>query len=175
MKKALKFLSSMRFALILLLILILACAAGSLVTQNQTLAWYTQRYSEQTAALIVAAGLDDVFHSWWFIVITAFLCINLFLCNLVRLPSLVRRFKAAADPSCIAGARAAVSLRCRGSRDDQKYEKQKHHIEPVLPEERHHYTVKTQENPLQKEKNPGPGSRHFLSLIGVRRCRNENV
>ncbi len=120
MKKALKFLSSMRFALILLLILIIACAAGSLVTQNQTLAWYTQRYSERTAALLVAAGLDDVFHSWWFIVITAFLCINLFLCNLVRLPSLVRRFKEAADPTCIAGAQAAVSLRCRGSRDEVK-------------------------------------------------------
>lgn len=95
MKKALKFLSSMQFAMILLLVLIIACAAGSL-------------------------GRDDVFRSWWFILITAFLCINLILCNLVRLPSLVRRFKQAADPAFIAGAAPAVSFRCRGSRDAVK-------------------------------------------------------
>ena len=68
LKKAWNFLSSMRFAVILLLVLIAACAAGSFVTQGQTLAWYTQTYSERTAALIMALHLDDVFHSLWFIV-----------------------------------------------------------------------------------------------------------
>ena len=84
LKKAWNFLSSMRFAVILLLVLIAACAAGSFVTQGQTLAWYTQTYSERTAALIMALHLDDVFHSLWFIVLTAFLCLNLLLCNVLR-------------------------------------------------------------------------------------------
>lgn len=94
LKRIYKFIASMRFAIILLVVLALACSAGSLVTQGQTFDWYAQRYSERTAALIVALKLDDAFHSAWFIVITAFLCLNLTLCNLTRLPQLVRRARA---------------------------------------------------------------------------------
>ena len=74
LKKIWKFISSMRFAIALLLVLAVACSIGSLVTQNQTYAWYAQRYSERTAGLIVALHLDDAFHSWWFIAINAFWC-----------------------------------------------------------------------------------------------------
>ena len=97
-KKIWKFISSMRFAIALLVVLAIACSVGSLVTQGQTYAWYAQRYSERTAALIVALHLDDAFHSWWFLVINAFLCVNLLLCNVLRLPQLVRRSQAEADP-----------------------------------------------------------------------------
>ena len=98
LKKIWKFISSMRFAIALLLVLALACAASSLITQNQTYAGYSQRYSERTAGLIMALHLDDAFHSPWFIAITAFLCLNLLLCNLLRLPQLIRRTKAETDP-----------------------------------------------------------------------------
>ena len=97
-KKFWKFISSMRFAIALLLILALACAAASLIPQNQTYEWYSQRYSERTAAIIMALRLDDAFHSGWFIAITAFLCVNLLLCNLLRLPQLIRRTKAETRP-----------------------------------------------------------------------------
>ena len=97
LKKTWKFLCSMRFAILLLAILAVACSASSLITQNQSYSWYAQRYSERTAALIVALRLDDAFHSPWFIVITAFLCLNLTLCNLLRLPQLLRRFRAEGD------------------------------------------------------------------------------
>ena len=98
LKKIWKFISSMRFAIVLLLVLALACAASSLITQNQTYAWYSQRYSERTVALIMALHLDDAFHSPWFIAITAFLCLNLLLCNLLRLPQLIRRTRAEIRP-----------------------------------------------------------------------------
>ena len=39
-KKVAKFLASMRFAIILLVILAAACTVGSLVTQGQTYEWY---------------------------------------------------------------------------------------------------------------------------------------
>ena len=94
LKRIWKFIASMRFAILLLVILAIACAVGSLVTQGQSQAWYTRRYSERTAALIMALRLDDAFHSAWFIVITGFLCLNLTLCNLTRLPQLIRRTKA---------------------------------------------------------------------------------
>ena len=98
MKKLWKFLGSMRFAIILLVILAAACAGGSFISQGLSLEEYTALYSERTAALIVGLGLDDVFHAWWFLALTAFLCGNLLLCNLLRLPQLVKRTKDAADP-----------------------------------------------------------------------------
>lgn len=91
LKKAWKFLSSMRFAIILLVILAVVCSLGSFITQGQTYAWYATRYSERTAALIIALHLDDAFHSWWFILISSFLCLNLFACNLFRIRTLVKR------------------------------------------------------------------------------------
>ena len=94
LKRIYKFIASMRFAIVLLVVLAAACSVGSLVTQGQTYDWYAQRYSERTAALIVALGLDDAFHSAWFIVVAGFLCLNLTLCNLTRLPQLIRRTKA---------------------------------------------------------------------------------
>ena len=99
LKKTWKFLCSMRFAILLLAILAVACSVSSLITQNQSYNWYAQRYSERTAAVIMALRLDDAFHSPWFIVITAFLCLNLTLCNLMRLPQLLRRYRAEGDAS----------------------------------------------------------------------------
>ena len=97
-KRIYKFIASMRFAIALLVVLAVACSVGSLVTQGQSYDWYAQRYSERTAALILALGLDDAFHSAWFIAITGFLCLNLTLCNLTRLPRLIRLAKAEGRP-----------------------------------------------------------------------------
>jgi len=88
----------MRFAIVLLVLLALACSAASLVTQGQSYAWYAERYSERMAALIVALHVDDAFHSWWFMLIGGFLCLNLLLCNVLRLPQLVRRTRAEGRP-----------------------------------------------------------------------------
>ena len=97
-KKIWKFLSSMRFAILLLVILAAACSAGSFVTQGQSYSWYTQHYSERTAALILAFHLDDAYHSWWFLLINSFLCLNLLFCNVIRLPQLINRTKAQSSP-----------------------------------------------------------------------------
>ena len=110
LKKIWKFIGSMRFAIILLIVLAAACSVGSLVTQGQTYAWYAQRYSERTAALILALHLDDAFHSGWFILINAFLCANLLLCNVLRLPSLIRRTRAEADPRTALRGEGSVSV-----------------------------------------------------------------
>lgn len=87
----------MAFAIALLVILAAACVAASFVTQGQSYEWYAATYSERTAGLIVGLGMDDAFHSWWLLTITAFLCGNLLLCNLTRLKSLIARTKREAD------------------------------------------------------------------------------
>ena len=116
--KVWKFLTSMKFAIILLLILAAACALASLITQGQSYEYYASAYSEKTAALIIAAGLDDAYHSWWFLLISGFLCLNLIFCNLVRLPQLIKRTKAAASPD--AAQMRASSLVLEGITDPEQ-------------------------------------------------------
>ncbi len=92
-KKAGRFLRSMKCAVILLVILALACTLGSLVPQGQTAAYYTANYPESLAGAILLFRLDDVFHCWWFVGLTLFLCLNLLLCSVLRFPVLMRRMK----------------------------------------------------------------------------------
>ena len=106
-KKIWKFLSSMRFALILLVLLAASCALASLVTQGQSYDWYAARYSERVAAWILAFHLDDAFHSVWFVLLSGFLVLNLLFCNLLRFPALLRRSREAVpNPDAPSDARA---------------------------------------------------------------------
>ena len=99
MKKIWRFLGSMGFAIGLLVVLAAACVGASFVTQGQSAAWYEQVYGAGAARLILGTGLDDAFHSWWFLTLTAFLCGNLLLCNLTRLKPLIARTRQEADPA----------------------------------------------------------------------------
>ena len=91
MKKLFRFLFSMKFALILLGILLAACVAGSVLPQKEAASYYMSAYSQQAGGAILALGLDDVFHCPWFVVLAIVLCLNLLGCNLVRFPALLRR------------------------------------------------------------------------------------
>lgn len=92
-KKIGGFLCSMKFAIILLIILVFACTAGSLIPQGEVMSFYTSGYSEKVAGAILLFGFNDVFHCGWFIVLTLFLCLNLLLCNVLHFPKLIRRMK----------------------------------------------------------------------------------
>ena len=98
MKKIGKFLSSMPFAIMLLVLLAAACALSSTISQGQSYDYYAAQYGERTAGFIMALRLDDAFHSLWFIGLSAALCLNLLCCNLIRLPALMKRVKAFSDP-----------------------------------------------------------------------------
>ncbi len=109
LKKIYKFIASMKFAIILLVVVAIACMVGSLVPQGEQFALYRDSYSERTAAFILAFHLDDVFHSWWFITITAMLCLSLVLCNITRVRALIRKTKDAAIPERAAAETPSVS------------------------------------------------------------------
>ena len=117
MKKIGKFLSSMPFAIILLVLLAAACALSSTVSQGQTYEYYAAQYGERTAGFILALQLDDAFHSWWFIGLSAFLCLNLLCCNLIRLPSLVKRAVGFSSPD---GMTAGATAEAAGDGDPHK-------------------------------------------------------
>ena len=110
LKKIWKFLSSMKFAILLLLLLAGACVVGSLIPQGKSLDWYRQNYAERTAALIYGTHFDDVFHCAWFLVLTTVLCGNLLLCNLLRLPQLLQRWRNAADPDRAVNRKPSVTV-----------------------------------------------------------------
>ena len=92
-KNLLRAIFSMKAALLILFLLILACVAGSVIPQGEIEAFYTAAYPGRAGWLILLLGLDDTFHCPWFIGLTLFLCVNLLGCNLLRFPSLIRRMK----------------------------------------------------------------------------------
>lgn len=84
---------SMRTAIILLLLLTVACVVGSVLPQGELEAYYTGYYTGKLSQIILLLDLDDVFHSYWFIILTIALCLNLLGCNLLRFPVLLRQMK----------------------------------------------------------------------------------
>ncbi len=118
-----RFIRSMKFAVILLVILLLACAGGSFIEQGQTYAQYEAEYSRTAAGLIMALGLDDVFHSVWFVILTVLLCVNLISCNLVRFPALAKRWRAY-NPQEKLGKKSSVAVRisCANQKEERAAE-----------------------------------------------------
>ena len=110
LKKICKFIASMKFAIILLIVVAIACVIGSLVPQGEMFEVYRNSYSERAAAFILAFRLDDVFHSLWFIVLTALLCLSVLLCNLIRVKALIRQTKNAASPEHSVSEAPVVSV-----------------------------------------------------------------
>ena len=98
MKKIGKFLSSMGFAVTLLVLLAAACALCSLVEQGLPPEMYEARYGKQAASVLIALQVNDAYHSVWFIALTGFLCLNLTLCSILRFSSFRKRWKAERDP-----------------------------------------------------------------------------
>ena len=98
MKKIVRFFFSMKFALILLGILLIACIAGSVIPQGEAASTYLTRYGQSGGGAILALGLSDVFHCPWFVVLTVVLCLNLIGCNIVRFPALWKRTRSGFTP-----------------------------------------------------------------------------
>ena len=100
MKKIWKFLSSMKFAVALLILLAAACALSSLVEQGLTREAYAARDGESMANVLLALQVNDAYHSIWFIALSGFLCLNLILCSVIRFPFFLRRYRREKTAGC---------------------------------------------------------------------------
>ena len=87
----------MKVALGILCLFVLVCIAGSVIPQGEIPAVYENAYPGWSG-LILSTGLDDVFHSWWFILLTGLLCGNLLGCNLLHISPILKKMKAASRP-----------------------------------------------------------------------------
>ncbi len=78
----------MRFGLLLLGLIGLCSVAGTVIPQGREIAWYAQTY-RSFHGIILLLGLNRVFESRYFILLLVLLCLNLSLCSLVRIRSVV--------------------------------------------------------------------------------------
>lgn len=92
MKKFFAFLRSMRFGIFLLLLIAFCSVAGSVIPQGRDIGVYAEAYPRFHGVLLLL-GLDDVFSGWFFVLLMALLGLNLTLCSLIRIRSVVRAGK----------------------------------------------------------------------------------
>ena len=85
--------SSLRTGIVLLILLVIASAAGTMVLQRPITdpEQLTRAYSPQTLVWLDRLGLTDVFHSWWFVALMGLLCVNIIFASLERFPGVWRQ------------------------------------------------------------------------------------
>ena len=85
-------LSAVRTGIILLILVVIASAAGTFILQRPTTdADALQRaYSPQMLAWLDRIGLTDVFHAWWFALLMGLLCLTIVAASIERFPNVWR-------------------------------------------------------------------------------------
>jgi cytochrome c biogenesis protein len=90
MKAFLDYFSSVKLAIVLLIIITLASILGTLVPQHRTSAEYATRYG-QLAPLLITLEVTRLYHSWWFLGLLFLFALNTAVCTLTRLGTKWRR------------------------------------------------------------------------------------
>jgi cytochrome c biogenesis protein len=93
-----KFFSSVKLAVVLLIILAVVSVIGTVIQQNQAPEEYLREYSQATVQLFEALGFFDLYHTWWFVLLLLLFTANLTICTLERLPYVMKAIKAPLRP-----------------------------------------------------------------------------
>ena len=80
----------MKFGMILLVLVMLCSLAGSLIPQGEETMRYVRQYGAEAAPVMMALGLTDIFHTWYFYALEVLLGLNLVLCSILRFPKTVK-------------------------------------------------------------------------------------
>jgi cytochrome c biogenesis protein len=86
-EKIWKFFSSVKLAVVLLIILAIVSVIGTVVQQNEPTETYLREYSPATVQLFEALGFFDMYHTWWFVLLLFLFTANLTVCTLERFPT----------------------------------------------------------------------------------------
>ena len=93
MKKLTRFMSSMKFAIILLILIGLVSIVGTLIPQGKPDIFYQEQYSGIKSNLIMLLNINDVYHSWWYVALNILLCLSLLFCVVGRISPLIESIK----------------------------------------------------------------------------------
>ncbi len=84
---------SMKFGMVLLLIIGVLSIIGTILPQDRPLSFYEEEYNAFFYGVIEIFQLNRVYTSWWFIAMILILSLNLILCSIIRLPKLLKSLK----------------------------------------------------------------------------------
>lgn len=82
--KIYRFLTSVRLAIVLLIIIALLCVVCTLIPQNESKAFYLEKYGDFFTAIIQLFGFDHVLSSFWMYLSGMLFAVNLGLCTYGR-------------------------------------------------------------------------------------------
>lgn len=88
--KVWKFFSSVKLAVVLLIILAIVSVIGTVIQQNQPPENYLREYRQTTIDIFEFLGFFDLYHTWWFVLLLFLLTANLTVCTLDRFPHTLR-------------------------------------------------------------------------------------
>lgn len=110
------FFSSMKTAIVLLLILAAASIAGTIIQQNQPDDFYIRTYGQSLYSILKTLGLTDVYHSIWFMLLMGLVGVNLAVCSINRFGIAWRRTfrpEVAAEPDRIMRMARSEKIACK--------------------------------------------------------------
>jgi cytochrome c biogenesis protein len=89
----LRYLSSVRLTIALLILIVAASILGTVIPQNRRDELYRARYGDTFSRMLGSLQLTDVYHSHWYRALLAVFCINLCVCSTQRFMPLVKSLK----------------------------------------------------------------------------------
>ena len=78
------FFCSVKLAVIIILVMAVACVLGTFIVQGRSFEEYTTRYGYGLATVVRITQLNNVFYSHWFSLLLVLLCANLICCTIRR-------------------------------------------------------------------------------------------
>ncbi|MBE7445225.1 MAG: cytochrome c biogenesis protein ResB [Planctomycetia bacterium] len=82
--KVWEFFCSVKLAVVIILLMVVACILGTVILQERTLDEYVARYGHGLATFFRFTQLNNVFYSHWFSFLLILLCANLICCTIKR-------------------------------------------------------------------------------------------
>jgi cytochrome c biogenesis protein len=97
MRSAVELLSSMRFAIAMLVILAIASIIGTVLTQDDPYPNYVNQFGPFWADIFRSLSLYNVYSAWWFMLILGFLIVSVSLCVIRNAPKMIADMKSWKD------------------------------------------------------------------------------
>jgi len=116
MKSFIRFFSSVKLAITLLIILAVASILGTLIPQGRSAEEYAARYGG-LAGVLIRLQFTVLYHSFWYIALLGLFGLNILVCTLARLSSKLRRARrphVAADPKSLAASKVKDRIKRPG-------------------------------------------------------------
>lgn len=138
MKSFLKFFSSVKLAITLLIIITGASILGTLIPQHRSPAEYAARYGD-IANFFIRLEITKLYQSWWFVFLLFLFAVNIIVCTLTRLSP---KLKKAFHPRFESEKKKLLTLKTKTSfKRNQNLEKTITDIQQTLSSK--HYRLKT--------------------------------